>query len=166
VEYKTRIGDRESQAHINYRCPCGCEAGLLYDRSEGPEHLGMCCCGRLLWVGPQAQAVLKTHYKADRQYEVEVGTVRLPWEEELPAALAVPLDALATEKLKLEAGKTPTKVVDPVCGMMFDPDNAAATTSYMGKTYYFCAESCKTKFDAEPRKYVPTTGLLGRLKRK
>ncbi|MDI3548277.1 MAG: hypothetical protein PWR10_1929 [Halanaerobiales bacterium] len=29
---------------------------------------------------------------------------------------------------------------DPVCGMEVDPDKAAATYDYQGKTYYFCAE--------------------------
>ena len=27
---------------------------------------------------------------------------------------------------------------------------------YNGKTYYFCAVSCKTRFDKEPAKYVPS----------
>jgi Cu+-exporting ATPase len=43
---------------------------------------------------------------------------------------------------------------DVVCGMQVDPAKAAATSEYNGKTYYFCAKVCKTKFDAEPQKYV------------
>ena len=43
---------------------------------------------------------------------------------------------------------------DVVCGMQVDPAKAAATTQYNGKTYYFCAKACKTKFDADPAKYV------------
>ena len=39
---------------------------------------------------------------------------------------------------------------DPVCGMQVDPAKAAATSQYQGKTYYFCAQVCKTKFDANP----------------
>ena len=72
----------------------------------------------------------------------------------MSAALAVLVDALAVEQAKREAGKVPTKVVDPVCGMMFDPDTAAATSSYEGSSYYFCAVNCKTKFDANPKHYV------------
>jgi YHS domain-containing protein len=44
--------------------------------------------------------------------------------------------------------------VDPVCGMDVEPDKAAATSEYEGQTYYFCAEMCKTKFDADPEKYL------------
>jgi YHS domain-containing protein len=43
---------------------------------------------------------------------------------------------------------------DVVCGMQVDPAKAAATSEYNGKTYYFCAKSCKTKFDANPAQYV------------
>lgn len=43
---------------------------------------------------------------------------------------------------------------DPVCGMMVDEKTAAGKSDYEGKTYYFCAAICKTKFDADPQKYV------------
>lgn len=43
---------------------------------------------------------------------------------------------------------------DVVCGMNVDPAKAAATSEYNGKTYYFCAKACKTKFDADPQKYA------------
>ena len=43
---------------------------------------------------------------------------------------------------------------DVVCGMQVDPAKAAATSDYNGKTYYFCAKACKTKFDADPKKYA------------
>ena len=42
---------------------------------------------------------------------------------------------------------------DVVCGMQVDPDKAAATSQYNGKTYYFCSMSCKQKFDANPSQY-------------
>jgi YHS domain-containing protein len=43
---------------------------------------------------------------------------------------------------------------DPVCGMMVDEKNAAGKSEYKGQTYYFCATSCKTKFDADPENYL------------
>ncbi|MFW5999026.1 MAG: YHS domain-containing protein [Halanaerobiaceae bacterium] len=43
---------------------------------------------------------------------------------------------------------------DPVCDMDVDPDKAAASYEYDGKTYYFCATACKEKFAEEPEKYV------------
>ena len=45
---------------------------------------------------------------------------------------------------------------DVVCGMQVDPSKAAGTSDYNGKTYYFCAKICKTKFDANPVKYATT----------
>jgi len=50
----------------------------------------------------------------------------------------------------------PEKVKDVVCGMQIDPAKAKGGKSeYKGKTYYFCSEDCKKKFDKEPAKYVP-----------
>ena len=43
---------------------------------------------------------------------------------------------------------------DVVCGMQVDPAKAPAKSEYNGKTYYFCALSCKKKFDANPGQYA------------
>lgn len=43
---------------------------------------------------------------------------------------------------------------DPVCGMDVEEKKAAATSSYQGKTYYFCAKACKEKFDKQPDKFL------------
>jgi len=46
---------------------------------------------------------------------------------------------------------------DPMCGMEVDEKRAAAagkTSEYEGKTYYFCADECKKRFDAEPAKHA------------
>jgi YHS domain-containing protein len=43
---------------------------------------------------------------------------------------------------------------DPVCNMNVDEKKAAATSEYKGIIYYFCAKSCKEKFDKEPEKYL------------
>jgi Cu+-exporting ATPase len=45
-------------------------------------------------------------------------------------------------------------VTDPVCKMQIDENKAAGKTEYKGKTYYFCATGCKTRFDANPEQYV------------
>ena len=45
-------------------------------------------------------------------------------------------------------------VTDPVCKMQIDESTAAGKSEYQGKTYYFCAQSCKTKFDANPQPYA------------
>jgi len=43
---------------------------------------------------------------------------------------------------------------DVVCGMQVDPAKAAGTSQYNGKTYYFCSQSCKTEFDANPAQFA------------
>ena len=43
---------------------------------------------------------------------------------------------------------------DPVCKMVIDESKAAATATYQGKTYYFCAVGCKKAFEQNPEKYL------------
>lgn len=43
---------------------------------------------------------------------------------------------------------------DPVCGMDVDPHTATLKADYRGITYYFCAPGCRTKFIANPDKYL------------
>ena len=47
--------------------------------------------------------------------------------------------------------------IDPVCKMQVDEAKAAGKSEYQGKMYYFCAQACKRKFDAEPERYIPRT---------
>ena len=47
---------------------------------------------------------------------------------------------------------------DPVCGMMVDEKTAKLKSDYNGKTYYFCAPSCKTTFDKNPAKFAKGSG--------
>jgi len=44
--------------------------------------------------------------------------------------------------------------VDPVCGMTVDPATAKARAEHGGQTYYFCCNGCRTKFTADPAKYL------------
>ena len=56
--------------------------------------------------------------------------------------------------LPLLTPSKPAGVLDPVCGMTVDPAHAAAQVDHDGHTYYFCAESCATKFSADPHRYL------------
>ncbi len=47
--------------------------------------------------------------------------------------------------------------IDPVCGMKVAPQKAAASAQHAGQTWYFCCQGCKTKFEADPRKYDGST---------
>ncbi|HZX85382.1 MAG TPA: YHS domain-containing protein, partial [Reyranella sp.] len=43
---------------------------------------------------------------------------------------------------------------DPVCGMDVDPHTSQLRADYRGTTYYFCSAGCRTKFIADPEKYL------------
>ena len=47
-----------------------------------------------------------------------------------------------------------TGTIDPVCGMTVNPETAVHKADYKGQTYYFCSGGCKTKFQANPAKYL------------
>ena len=60
--------------------------------------------------------------------------------------IAILSDTLLTQEVRM--------VTDPVCRMQIDEKKAAGTSEYKGKTYYFCALSCKTRFDQDPEKFT------------
>jgi len=76
----------------------------------------------------------------------------------LPARLIVILAAVLLVSTVLPAAPGPPQdqsaAKDPVCGMSVKPADARFKSEYRGKTYYFCSEGCKQKFDKEPAKYA------------
>ena len=50
---------------------------------------------------------------------------------------------------------------DPICGMMVEEKKAKFKSDYNGKTFYFCAPSCKATFDKDPAKYANPGGKSG-----
>ncbi|MCK1736352.1 heavy metal translocating P-type ATPase [Bradyrhizobium sp. 138] len=47
-----------------------------------------------------------------------------------------------------------TEVKDPVCGMTVDPATAKHHLTHHGETFHFCSAGCRTKFAADPAKYL------------
>jgi P-type Cu+ transporter len=43
---------------------------------------------------------------------------------------------------------------DPVCGMTVEPRRTPHTGTYSGADYFFCSASCRTKFQADPARYL------------
>lgn len=43
---------------------------------------------------------------------------------------------------------------DPVCNMNVDEEQVKYTSTYQGKTWYFCSADCKKAFELDPEKYV------------
>lgn len=60
----------------------------------------------------------------------------------------------ASVRAAMDAALERVKLVDPVCGMSVNKSTAAGSSTYAGKTYYFCSASCKQAFDADPKKYT------------
>lgn len=52
------------------------------------------------------------------------------------------------------------EVIDPVCNMTTDTEDAVATSTYKGTTYYFCSQSCKDNFDKNPENFARRDTLL------
>src|SRR5690349_7657306 len=44
--------------------------------------------------------------------------------------------------------------VDPVCGMSVDPHTTPHRHTHQGRPYYFCSAGCRTKFAADPVRYL------------
>lgn len=59
-----------------------------------------------------------------------------------------------------------TTTMDPVCGKQVETGGAVATTEHDLHTYYFCSESCQSKFESAPDTYItlpsqPTCAACG-----
>ncbi|WP_262048572.1 heavy metal translocating P-type ATPase [Bradyrhizobium sp. Bra78] len=51
-------------------------------------------------------------------------------------------------------GAAAAKVRDPVCGMTVDPSTSKHRFEHHGETFHFCSAGCRTKFAADPAKYL------------
>jgi len=47
-----------------------------------------------------------------------------------------------------------TTAIDPVCGMTVDPAKTAHHAEHAGQTHHFCCAGCRTKFMADPERYL------------
>ena len=47
-----------------------------------------------------------------------------------------------------------TRTIDPVCGMDVEPGRTKLVSVHKGHSYWFCAESCRRAFEADPNKYM------------
>jgi P-type Cu+ transporter len=52
------------------------------------------------------------------------------------------------------ADKNPDVAIDPVCGMSVTIETAKHRLSYRGQDYFFCGARCRTRFEAEPEKFL------------
>jgi xanthine dehydrogenase accessory factor len=50
---------------------------------------------------------------------------------------------------------TPSRAIDPVCGMTVPADRTSRPFEYGGVSYYFCSVGCRTAFERDPASYRP-----------
>ncbi|WP_221793307.1 heavy metal translocating P-type ATPase [Aquisediminimonas sediminicola] len=55
---------------------------------------------------------------------------------------------------KAKEGSGTATVLDPVCGMTVDPLTTSHHAEHAGVTYHFCSAGCRTKFIADPLRYL------------
>jgi Cu+-exporting ATPase len=53
-----------------------------------------------------------------------------------------------------DADKNPAVAIDPVCGMNVTIETAEHRFTYGGHDYFFCGPRCRTRFEAEPEKFL------------
>jgi P-type Cu+ transporter len=44
--------------------------------------------------------------------------------------------------------------IDPVCGMEVDEQASSIQASHGGKTFHFCSQECKERFQSNPEQYA------------
>ena len=67
-----------------------------------------------------------------------------------------PSDSIPMDHHVHSEGSPPaaTGAIDPVCGMTVDPHTTPHRHTHHGRPYYFCSAGCRTKFAADPAKYL------------
>ncbi|WP_235907952.1 heavy metal translocating P-type ATPase [Siccirubricoccus phaeus] len=71
---------------------------------------------------------------------------------------------LADPDRYLKPAEAPGKVKDPVCGMDVDLATTPHKAEHAGRTYGFCSAGCRTKFLADPDRYLKPAEAAGKVK--
>jgi xanthine dehydrogenase accessory factor len=71
-------------------------------------------------------------------------------------AVAVLAELVAWRHTKPSSTAELVEAVDPVCGMTVSIAGARETAVHDGRTYYFCGAGCRTRFEADPARYLAT----------
>ena len=104
----------------------------LRDRGLDEETLTRVRCPAGLDLGPSSQ----------EEIAVAVLAELVAWRHTRPGAAVELVEAF--------------EAVDPVCGMTVSITGASETAVHDGRTYYFCGAGCRTRFEADPARYLAT----------
>lgn len=92
--------------------------------------------------------------------EESLGRVRSPAGLDLGSstqaeiAVAVLAELVAWRHSRAPVPAMPEVAIDPVCGMEVAVGAAKETAVYEGRTFYFCASGCRSRFESEPARYL------------
>jgi len=94
------------------------------------------------------------------QYEKE-GTIEIDLDEAETPRLVEFIDQricrFAADYLRIREPDSPyqrdRQVTDPVCGMTFHRWEAATSVQHNRRTWFFCTDECRERFEADPDKY-------------
>jgi xanthine dehydrogenase accessory factor len=76
-------------------------------------------------------------------------------QEEIAVAILAELVAWRHAAARhVDSPAAPGQALDPVCGMAVSLTAYALTALHAGDTYYFCGAGCRTRFEAEPGRYL------------
>ena len=73
-------------------------------------------------------------------------------------AVAVLAELVAWRHSRAIVPSVPEVAIDPVCGMEVAVGAAKETAVHEGQTFYFCASGCRSRFEAEPARYLTVAG--------
>ncbi|MBN2339350.1 MAG: YHS domain-containing protein, partial [Acidobacteria bacterium] len=151
-----RVLKTEHQGKTYYFCSAMCKKNFeanpakYLPKKEAPGKVALAkdpVCG--MDVDPNSDRVLKTEHQGKTYYFCSEMCKKNF--EANPGRYLPKKGAPAQASASVKAGT----VKDLVCGMDVDPDSdRTLKTEYQGKTYYFCTEMCRERFDANPEKYV------------
>jgi xanthine dehydrogenase accessory factor len=138
------------------------EEGILRALALAPDYLGVVASTKrfaqmretLLNQGVAAAALDSIHSPAG----LKIGA-------KTPEEIALSVVAEIVEKRQATAAARPAEepvvvatAIDPVCGMTVTVATAKHFAEHDGRTYYFCCAGCRTKFVADPARYLEAGG--------
>ncbi|MFM7718561.1 MAG: XdhC family protein [Actinomycetota bacterium] len=121
--------------------------GLVASRKRAASVLGY-----LRDRGIDAATLARVHAPAG----LDLG--RTPTDEIAVAVLAEIVSLRASGQLAAGVPVAPSshhEEIDPVCGMSVEVAGARHRAVHDGRTYYFCAAGCRTRFEADPAGFLP-----------
>lgn len=146
----------------------GADAVVVASMGQGDENaLEVALASEADYVGLVASAKRGSAVLADLRSrgldEETVARVRCPagldlgpsTQEEI--AVAILAELVAWRHTKPGSAVTElVEAVDPVCGMTVSIAGARETAEHDGRTYYFCGAGCRSRFEADPERYLAT----------